>query len=131
MEDDQQSKVPGLGRCYMQEVLRETQQKLAGAIAQMIYDLLGNLLKGGFNDPVIKLMLDSMRMGELPQIGISFDPYRVLGLDKSATDDAVKSRYRQLLRKLHPDTAGVKGTEFLVQVVNTVYTQIAKERGWH
>ena len=114
----------------MQEALRETQQKLAGVITQMIYDLLGNLLKGGFDDPVIKLMLDSMRMGELPQSGIAFDPYRVLGLDKSATDDEVKSRYRQFLRKLHPDTAGVKGTEYLVQVVNVAYAQISEERRW-
>ena len=31
------------------------------------------------------------------------DYYKVLGLDKSATPDAVKSAYRKLARKLHPD----------------------------
>jgi DnaJ-domain-containing protein 1 len=115
----------------MQDAFRETQQKLAGAVGQMIYELLSNLLKGGMDDPVIKLMLDSLKMGDIHHNGVSFDPYRVLGLDKTATDHEIKRRYRELMRKLHPDTAGVKGTEFLVQVVNTAYAQISKERGWH
>jgi len=58
------------------------------------------------------------------------DPYRVLGLDRSATDEVVKRRYRELLMKLHPDTAGVEGTEFLLQMVMTAYGLIAGERGW-
>ena len=58
------------------------------------------------------------------------DPYRVLGLDRSATDEAVKRRYRELLMKLHPDTAGVEGTGFLLQMVMTAYGLIAGERGW-
>jgi hypothetical protein len=41
-----------------------------------------------------------------------FDAYRVLGLEKTATDGEVKTRYRELLKKLHPDTAGVRGTDF-------------------
>jgi DnaJ-domain-containing protein 1 len=115
----------------MQDIFRETQQQLAGAVLQMIYELLANLHKGGFDDPVIKLMLDSLKMGDIQHNGASFDPYRVLGLDKTAADHEIKSRYRELLRKLHPDTAGVKGTEFLVQVVNAAYAQISKERGWY
>ena len=115
----------------MQDVFYETQQKLAGAAAQMLYDLLGNLLKGRRDGPVLRLMIDLLRIGELSPSGIAFDPYRILGLDKSATDEEVKSRYREFLKKLHPDTAGVRGTEFLLQVVHTAYAQISKERGWH
>lgn len=59
-----------------------------------------------------------------------FDPYRVLGLEKTASDEEVKKRYRQLLVKLHPDTAGVKGTDFLLQMVIAAYREISKERGW-
>ncbi len=59
-----------------------------------------------------------------------FDPYRVMGLEKTATDQEVKTRYRELLHKLHPDTAGVQGTSFLLQMVNVAQRQIAKERGW-
>ena len=59
-----------------------------------------------------------------------FDPYKVLNLDKSATDEEVKKRYRELLIKLHPDTAGVRGTDFLLQMMIAAYQQIAKERRW-
>lgn len=31
------------------------------------------------------------------------DPYKVLGIDPSATDDEVKTAYRKLSRKYHPD----------------------------
>jgi len=58
------------------------------------------------------------------------DPYRVLGLQPSQTNEQVRKRYRELARKLHPDTAGIKGTEFLFQLVTAAYQQIAQERGW-
>ena len=32
-----------------------------------------------------------------------FDPYHVLGVSPSATDEEVKKAYRQLSRKYHPD----------------------------
>ena len=60
----------------------------------------------------------------------SLDAYKVLGLDRSASDEEIKKRYRDLLRRLHPDTAGVKGTEFLLQLVMSAYRQIAQERRW-
>jgi hypothetical protein len=37
------------------------------------------------------------------QTQAAFDPYQVLGLDQSASDEEVKKRYRELLFKLHPD----------------------------
>jgi len=59
-----------------------------------------------------------------------FNPYRVLGLEKTAIDEEVKKRYRELLLKLHPDTAGVKGNDFLLQMMLAAYQQKARERGW-
>ena len=59
-----------------------------------------------------------------------FHPYQVLGLEKTATDEEVKKRYRELLTKLHPDTAGVRGTDFLLQMVIAAYEVIKRERRW-
>lgn len=59
------------------------------------------------------------------------DPYKILGLEKSCTEEAVKQRYRELLKRIHPDTSGVKGTEYLTQLVTEAYRQIAMERRWH
>ena len=58
------------------------------------------------------------------------DPYEILGLNRTASDEEVKHRYRELLMRIHPDTAGKKGSEFLTKMVNIAYNQIGKERGW-
>ena len=65
--------------------------------------------------------------GTMPQ---GFDPYKVLGLDKEASDNEVKKRYRILVHKLHPDTAGFEGTSFLLQMVLASYELIKRERRW-
>jgi DnaJ-domain-containing protein 1 len=58
------------------------------------------------------------------------DPYRTLGLQRSASDEEIKTRYRKLLWILHPDTAGAEGTEELFRAVTDAYEAIKKERGW-
>jgi DnaJ-domain-containing protein 1 len=58
------------------------------------------------------------------------NPYRILGLEKTATNNEVKKRYREMLFKFHPDTAGIQGTSFLCQKITDAYQQIQKERGW-
>jgi DnaJ-domain-containing protein 1 len=58
------------------------------------------------------------------------DPYRVLGLDKSSSDEEVKTRYLELVKKLHPDTSGVKGTAYFFNMVLVAYQMIKAERGW-
>ncbi len=55
--------------------------------------------------------------------------YRLLGLEKTASDEEIKRRYRDLARRLHPDAAG-KETEHLFKLVQAAYERIARERGW-
>ncbi len=57
------------------------------------------------------------------------DPYRILGLDSSASDEEVKKRYNERLRQFHPDKAG-PGFEFHLQAVMAAYDLIKKDRGW-
>ncbi len=61
------------------------------------------------------------------QVGI--DPYRILGLEKSASDEDVKKRFHQRVRQFHPDTAG-PGFEYHFQSVLVAFQLISKERGW-
>lgn len=58
-----------------------------------------------------------------------FDAYKVLGLDRTATDAQVKAAYREQMGKLHPDVAGERFS-FLSALVNIAYQQIARERGF-
>ena len=58
-----------------------------------------------------------------------FDAYKVLGLNRTATDDQVKSAYREQMGRLHPDVAGERFS-FLSAFVNIAYEQIGRERGW-
>ena len=55
--------------------------------------------------------------------------YRVLGLEKTASDEQIKKRYRDLAKRLHPDVAG-KETEHLFKLIQAAYELIAGQRGW-
>src|ERR1700752_2709828 len=51
-----------------------------------------------------------MGRGEPTEIGevMTFDPYQVLGVDKTASTAAVRSAYRKRAKRLHPDAGGSK-----------------------
>ena len=61
-----------------------------------------------------------------------YDPYKVLGISRDATDDEVKKAYRKLSRIYHPD-ANVNNpnkaqAEEKFKEVQQAYDQIMKER---
>lgn len=63
---------------------------------------------------------------------MTFNPYDVLGIDPSASDDEVKKAYRKLSRKYHPD-ANINNpnkdqAEAKFKEVQSAYTQIMKQR---
>lgn len=122
----------------MEDLLKELEQLhrlVAKTMAEEMQDWMKSLLSGAFTPASLLYLAESLgiNLSGFPGMAVrqdGFDPYRVLGLEKTDKDEAVKQRYRELLMKLHPDTAGVEGTGFLLQVVLAAYKQISKERGW-
>ena len=66
--------------------------------------------------------------------GYSKDPYRVLGIDSSATDDEVKKAYRKMAMKYHPDRVAGMGEELQrnaaeqMKEINEAYEVIKQRR---
>jgi len=61
--------------------------------------------------------------------------YEILGVDREASDDEVKSAYRKLVSKYHPDKVSHLGDEFAAlaeekfKAINDAYEQVKQERG--
>ena len=110
--------------------MADPSRKRPGTPSDILADWLNQMLQGLCNDPVMGELWSAMTRSNQFCGKAGIDPYRILGLEKTAADDQVKKRYRELMVKLHPDTAGVQGTEFLFQLVLAAYQQISRERGW-
>ncbi len=65
------------------------------------------------------------------------DPYLILGIDRSVSDDEIKSHYKTIARELHPDRLVAHGLpEEALDVandtfakINAAYDEVCKERG--
>ncbi len=109
------------------------QEHVLQVIMQELQGWINDILKDAFNPRKFTQFIRTMGidMSQLSgMVGQQIDPYVILGLDKSASDEEVKKRYRDLLHRLHPDTAGFEGTSGLLQVVLAAYNLIKIERGW-
>jgi len=114
----------------MQSMLKTIEEEMGKLMNQLLEDavkpeMLTDILKkvGGAG-------MDFRQMAGMVGCQPGLDPYRVLGLDKGATDQEVKHRYSELLKKLHLDTSGTEGTRFLLQMVMAAYEVIKSERRW-
>jgi len=115
--------------------LQQMQERILTVIREQVQQWLDDLMADAFNPNgflrfITNLGIDLSRIPGMVGKENGFDPYRLLGLERTASDEEVKKRYRAFLRKLHPDTAGIQGTDFLLQMVMAAYQQIAQERGW-
>jgi DnaJ-domain-containing protein 1 len=110
--------------------MKKAHQKMTEATAEMLSEWLNQMWETMHNDPIISELLSAMKMGSQSVIGAGIDAYRVLGLDKSASEEEVKTRYRELIKKLHPDTSGTEGTSLFFQMVLAAYQVIKAERRW-
>jgi preprotein translocase subunit Sec63 len=115
----------------MEERVRKAQREMTDTASALMSEWLNHLLRGIVDDPLMSQLWSTMKMGNQERSKFTVDPYRVLGLDRTATDDQVKKRYRELAHYFHPDTAGVHGTGFFFLQVQAAYEAIRQERGWH
>ena len=88
----------------------------------------------GFADADFERILAGHHIAGTPD---ETDPYGVLGVSRTATDDEIKAAHRRLVREHHPDTLIAQGLpqEFVdlatqkVAAINAAYDRIGKLRG--
>lgn len=119
MDPDRLSRIPKRIMNVMYEETQEIVNEFLNEVASP--DMMLKMLQS--------MGLDSSKIFTGGKEQMAFDPYKVIGLDRTASDDDVKERYNDLIRKLHPDTAGTQGTDFLFQMVHMSYEMIKEERG--
>ena len=58
------------------------------------------------------------------------DPYKVLGVDRNATDEEVTRAYRKLAKKYHPDTTTFDKSfaEQKIKQINEAYRVLSNEQ---
>jgi len=125
------AKVMRRGLEAMAEALQEDLGRMSEQLVQgvltpdMLASVMG-MMQGAMGAIGFDMGKISGMLGQQPGI----DPYRMLGLERSASDNEVRKRYRELVHVLHPDKSGTPGTATFFQMVNAAFQSISKERGW-
>ena len=58
------------------------------------------------------------------------DPYRILGVEREADNDEVKSAHRRMAKRYHPDTGGDEQRFLAVQDAYQLLSDPARRREW-
>ena len=115
-----------MAEAMQEELGRMSQQLVQGVLTPDMLASVMTMMQGAIGTIGFDIGKMSGMMGQQPGV----DPYRILGLERSASDDEVKKRYRELVHVLHPDKSGTPGTGLFFQMVTAAYEQIKKEKGW-
>ena len=102
----------------------------SSAVTGMIYDFIGQATSG-FNRANYKANMSKELSNEInTQIDSKKleEDYKKLGLDKNATFEEAKAKYKQLAKKYHPDI--FKETETIMKEINAAYDEILSANGW-
>jgi DnaJ-domain-containing protein 1 len=111
----------------MQEELGQMSERLVqGALTPDMLASVLSMMQAAMGTIGFDMGKLSGMMGQQPGV----DPYRILGLERSASDEEIKKRFRELVRVLHPDKSGTPGTALFFQMVTAAYEQIKIEKGW-
>lgn len=117
----------------MESRMVKMQRRILEVVQQELQQWMDELLKDAFNPAKLMQFMRGMGldMGQLSgMVGQpGFDPYSLLHLNRSASDEEVKTRYKEIMGKLHPDKAGEEMTE-LATIANAAYNIIRMERGF-
>ena len=116
--------------------LEEINRKMLDILGDMqrLFTRRMNEAAKGVLDPRLQEILKGMGIDMSQLRGMTngqtaVDPYSVLGLDRSASDEEIKKRYIELVHVLHPDKSGTPATGRFFQMVLAAYELIKRERG--
>ena len=115
-----------MAEALQEELGRMSQQLIQGMLTpDMLASVMG-MMQGALGTIGFDIGKMLGMMGQQPGV----DPYRVMGLERSASDNEIKKQYRELLHILHPDKSGTPGTGLFFQMVTAAFEAIRRERGW-
>jgi len=115
-----------MAEAMQEELGRMSEQLVQGVLTPDMLASVMSMMQGAMGTIGFDMGKMSSMMGQQPSV----DPYRILGLERSASEDEVKKRYRELVHVLHPDKSGTPGTALFFQMVTAAYERIKIEKGW-
>ena len=115
-----------MGEAMQEELGRMSEQLVQGVLTPDMLASVMSMMQAAIGTIGFDMGKLSGMMGQQPGV----DPYRILGLERSASDDEIKKRYRELVHVLHPDKSGTPGTGLFFQMVTAAYERIKIEKGW-